>query len=176
MSARQQVSNLQQLLDRINGAAQQNNPVSLGDVMQMVGQRSFGPLLPLAGLITLAPVIGDIPGVPTIVGVVLFLIAIQMLFGRGHFWLPQWLLRRSLARKKLHEALAWLRPPARFVDRWLRPRLTRFTDGAAAYVIAAICAIIAAALPVMEVVPFSANVAGAALTAFGLALIRVHLY
>ncbi|HEX3034414.1 MAG TPA: exopolysaccharide biosynthesis protein [Thermodesulfobacteriota bacterium] len=64
-----------------------------------------------------------------------------------------------------------MRSPARFVDRLLRPRLTIFTHQTAAYVIAIVCVVIAAAMPVMELVPFSANVAGAALTAFGLSLI-----
>lgn len=74
----------------------------------------------LAGLITLAPVIGDIPGVPTIVGAVVFLFAGQLLFGRKCFWLPRWLLRRSIARDRLDVALGWLRRPARFCDRFLR--------------------------------------------------------
>jgi hypothetical protein len=39
------------------------------------------------------------------------------------------------------------------------------------YVIASIALVIGAAQPFMELVPFSANGAGAALTAFGLALI-----
>ncbi|MGQ0751395.1 MAG: exopolysaccharide biosynthesis protein, partial [Betaproteobacteria bacterium] len=39
------------------------------------------------------------------------------------------------------------------------------------YVIAGVCVVIAGAMPVMEVVPFVANGAGAALTAFGLALV-----
>lgn len=39
------------------------------------------------------------------------------------------------------------------------------------YMVATACTIIALALPVMEFIPFSANVAGAALTAFGVALI-----
>jgi hypothetical protein len=45
------------------------------------------------------------------------------------------------------------------------------TRDAGTYVIAIACLAIAAAMPPMEVVPFSANGAGAALTAFGLALI-----
>jgi hypothetical protein len=46
-----------------------------------------------------------------------------------------------------------------------------FTEGAGVYVIAIVCIVIAAATPVMEAVPFIANGAGAALTAFALSLI-----
>lgn len=119
----------------------------------------------------LAPVIGDIPGVPSIMGVLVVLTAGQLLFRRNHFWLPQWLLKRSVAQNKLCKTLEWLRRPARFVDRLLRPRLTMLTYRTGSYVIAIVCIVIAAATPVMEAVPFSANVAGAAITAFGLALI-----
>lgn len=74
-----------------------------------------------------------------------------------------------MAENKLHKALEWLRKPARFVDRALRPRLTLFTRPI--YIIAIVCAVIAAAMPAMELVPFSATGAGAPLTAFGLSLI-----
>ncbi len=46
-----------------------------------------------------------------------------------------------------------------------------FVTGPGVYVIALTCVVIAAATPPMEFVPFTANGAGIALTAFGLALI-----
>lgn len=171
MGKNQKLTNLEQLLDRLDEAAQKADPVSLRVLLDAVGRRSFGPLLLVAGLTVLAPVIGDIPGVPTIIGLVVVLLAIQLLLGRESFWLPRWLLERSVATSKLRKALGWLRRPARFVDRLLRPRLTLFTDGPAIYVSAVLCIIIAAAMPVMEAVPFSANVAGIVLTALGLSLI-----
>jgi hypothetical protein len=94
-----------------------------------------------------------------------------VLFRRHHIWLPHWLLKRSVSPSKLRKTLGWLRAPARFVDRLLRPRLTMFTHHTGSYVIAVVCIIVAAATPMMEMVPLSANVAGAAITAFGLALI-----
>ena len=93
------------------------------------------------------------------------------LFHHEHFWLPRWLLNRSVSHDKLEKALKWMRKPARFIDRGLKPRLTMFTSGVGAYVIAIICAQVAVAMPFMEVVPFSANLAGLVLTIFGLALI-----
>ena len=171
MSKDQELTNLEQLLDRVGEAAHDGDRVSLGTILEVVGRRSFGPLLLVAGLVTLLPIIGDIPGVPIIMGVLVVLIAGQLLVRREHFWLPRWLLQRSVAQDKLRTALTWLRSPARFVDRWLRPRLPGFTHHTAIYVIALVCVGIAAAMPAMEVIPFSANVAGAALTAFGLALI-----
>lgn len=163
--------NLEQLLDRIEEAAEEEDPVTLGEILDFVGRRSFGPLLLVTGIATLAPVIGDIPGVPVILGLIVILVAVQMLFRRDHFWMPNWLLKQSVAREKLCKAIGWFRRPARFVDRFLRQRLTFFTKGAMVYVIAILCIAIAAAMPVMEFVPFSVNLAGLALTAFGLSII-----
>jgi hypothetical protein len=124
----------------------------------------------MAGVIMVSSLSG-IPGMATSIGTVVLLIAIQLLFRREYFWLPRWLLTRSIARAKLCKAIEWLRPPARFVDRWLRPRLLLFIDGFSKYMVAIFCAVIAAGMPMMELVPFSATSAGIALTAFGLSLI-----
>lgn len=145
--------------------------IQLEAVVDAVGRRSFGALLLLAGLLTLAPLIGDIPGVPTIVAFFVLLIAVQLIVRRKHFWLPRWMLKRSVDPEKFHKTLEWCRRPARFVDKALRPRLTQLTEGVGAIVVAAVCLLIALVMPIMEVIPFSANGAGAALTAFGLALI-----
>jgi len=115
--------------------------------------------------------VGDVPGVPTAVGVFVSLIAAQLAFGRERFWIPKWLLERSVASEKLERPLRWLQKPARFVDRLLRPRLGVLVEGPAARGVAAACLVLATMMPLMELVPFSANLAGAVLCAFGLALI-----
>ena len=167
----QEVTSLEELLDRIDDAVSSSDRVALGAILRMVGRRSFGPLLLLAGVIAVSPVLGDIPGIPTTIGIYVLLIAGQMLFQRDYFWLPRWLLERSVSRSRLCKALKWLKRPARFIDRFLRPRLTALTYRMGSYVIATVCVLIAAAMPTMEVVPLTANGAGAALTAFGLSLI-----
>lgn len=165
-------STIIELLDQIEKAANnEKEQVSLNEILDTVGRRSFGPLLLLAGLITLAPLIGDIPGVPAIMGVFVLLAAGQLLLRQQHIWLPRWLLEQSVHKDKIFKGIQWMRKPARFMDRWLRTRLTLFIQGTAVYIIAAVCICIAAVMPAMEVIPFSANVAGVALTAFGLSLI-----
>jgi hypothetical protein len=165
------ISSMAELLDRLDTAARRHDPTSIGDVMDEVGHRSFGPLLLVAGLVMLAPGIGDIPGVPVMMGLIVILTAAQLVMGSDHVWLPNWLLRRSASRRKLQKGVRWLRPVARVLDRWSKRRLQRLTHGTAVMVGAVGCVIVAAATPLMEVVPFSANVAGIAITTFGLALI-----
>lgn len=166
----QELTGLEQLLDRIGKTADNRNRIFLSTILETVGSRSFGPLLLMAGVILASPLSG-IPGMPTTMGVLVLVIAVQLLFDRKHFWLPRWLLTRSVTRERLRQALHWMRPSARFIDRCLRPRLEIFTRRTAANAIAIVCMVIAAGIPVMEFVPFSATGAGVALTAFGLSLI-----
>lgn len=153
------------------GGTSDDGAVTLDEILEAVGRRSFGPLLLLAGLVVLAPLVGDIPTVPTIMALLVLLVAVQLLLRRNEFWLPGWLLRRSVERGKIRKAVGWLRRPARWVDRILRPRLKALTGDAGAVGVALACILIALAMPPMEFIPFSANIAGVALAAFGLALV-----
>ncbi|WP_372719050.1 exopolysaccharide biosynthesis protein [Novipirellula sp.] len=170
-SSEGEVHDLQGVLDRVASAAEDESKVSIGDVMDRLGKHSFAPILLLPGLIMVAPVIGDIPGVPVMMGLIVILGSVQVVMKRDHFWIPGWLEDRKVNRSKVTKTIGWLRKPARFLDRWSKERYTYLVDHAGIYVIAAVCIVIAAATPVMEVVPMSANVAGAAITAFGLAIL-----
>ena len=164
------ITNLEQLLERLGDAKGDRGRVTVDAMLDEIGHRSFGPLILFAGLVTLSP-IGDIPGVPSIIAVFVVLICGQMLAGRKYFWLPQWLLKRSVSQKRFDKALGWLQRPAAWVDRLIRPRLAAVTGVAGRRAIAVTCLIIGLALPLMDFVPFSASGGGTALTAFGLAVI-----
>lgn len=166
-----QASSLQALLRQIQNH-DHDDPVTLEMILDSVGRRSFGPMILVPGLIVVAPIIGDIPGVPTLFALVVLLTSIQLLLGAEHFWLPRWLLDRSMPRERLLKALDWMHKPARFVDRFLHARWTWLVDnGASRYLIATMSLLISLMLPVMEFIPFSATIGGAALVCFGLALV-----
>ncbi|MEX0604790.1 MAG: exopolysaccharide biosynthesis protein [Marinobacter sp.] len=171
MSTSNDLTNMEQLLDRIRSSAEDRDRVSVGDILDAVGKRSFGPIVLVAGLITLAPLIGDIPGIPTLLGLVVVLTLGQLMFRRRHIWLPNWITARNIQRDKLTKGLDWLHKPARKLDKLTRPRLIFLVEGPGLYVMAALCMAVALAMPAMEVIPFSANGGGLALMAFGLAII-----
>ncbi len=147
------VANLEQLLERLGEATRRDEPITLRLMVTVVGRRSFGPLLLVAGLIAFSP-LSAIPGVPTMVALLVLLVAGQFLFRRRHFWLPAWLLNRSLPRRRVEQGLRFLRKPARWIDRWLHPRLEVLTHEVGVYVIAVLCAVIAACMPALELVPY----------------------
>jgi hypothetical protein len=165
----EQPSNLQELLRRLEQVSAGEDQVALGNLMEATGQRAFGPMLLLPGLIALSPLSG-IPGLPSTVAVMVALIAGQLLCGRRHIWLPRWVVSRSVSRHRFERALRYLYPTARWVDRLVRPRLTLFTRGAALYANVLLCLLIALSMPPLEVVPFANSINGAALAALGLAL------
>ena len=164
------LTNLQQLLERIAQSTPGDDWISLGTIIEAVGNRSFGPLLLLPGIVLISPLSG-IPGMATVMGVLVLLIATQLLVGRRYFWLPGWLQERALPGEKVLLMVEWLRRPARFIDRLIRPRCDFFIQGISIYLIALLCLAIAVAMPAMELIPYSASTAGVALTTFGLSLI-----
>lgn len=168
---RKEISNLEELLGRIRETTAGEGDVSLDDILGILGSRSFGTMLLLAGIITLAPLVGDIPGVPTIIALFVGLTSVQLLLRRDHVWLPEWMLKRSISSDKLEKALGWMQRPAEIVDRLLRERLVFLTQGVMKYVSATLCLCVAAVMPALEFIPFSANAAGATLTLFGLSFI-----
>ncbi len=167
----QQPEDLEGMLDLLRDTAADNDAVAIGDVLDSIGRRSFGPVVLLAGLVTLAPIVGDVPGVPTMMGLIVLLSVGQLALRAEHFWLPAWLLSRSVAAKKMRRAVDAMRKPSRFIDRLLKPRLTMLVQGGARYAVALACGATAMLTPAMEFIPFSGSGAGLIWTLFGLAMI-----
>ncbi|MBN7770467.1 exopolysaccharide biosynthesis protein [Marinobacter daepoensis] len=162
---------LTELISRIRATTRDQDRVSVGDLMAAVGERSFGPLVLLAGLITVAPLIGDIPGVPTILGLLVLLTLGQLLCQRRSIWIPRRMAERGVAKEKLLTGLRWADKPAAWIDRWTKRRFSWLVTGLGQYLMALVCMAVAAAMPLMELIPFSANGGGLSLMAFGLAIV-----
>lgn len=167
---------LEEVIDHIIALCLRNGPaheghgrVSVGDLMDMLGERSFGPLLLVPSLIAVSPV-GAIPGLPAITSVVIVLIAGQILLGQEHFWIPGWLARRSIEAKALARGLEKFRPVARFIDHLLRPRMAWLTRGPLFFAIALLCLLIGLVTPILELVPLGGIPPNAAVVAFSLAI------
>ncbi|WP_018948728.1 exopolysaccharide biosynthesis protein [Thioalkalivibrio sp. ALMg11] len=162
------IHSLDGLLDELNDL-EESDSVSIDEILQAVGRRTFGPVLLIPGLMALTPV-SAIPGVPSIVGIMVALLVGQMLIGRDRLWLPKFVLRRSISRERHDKAVRLMRPVARHVDRLIKPRMTWLMQGVGFYAMAISCFLLALAAPLMEAVPFAISGVGVAVTAFALAL------
>lgn len=144
--------------------------LSVDELMDAIGQRTFGPLLLVPSLIAVSPV-GAIPGLPAVTSVVIVLVATAILLHHDHVWIPRWLGRRSVDAGKMERGLTKFRPVARFIDHLLLPRLAWLTRGVFFYVIAVVVLLIGLVTPILELVPLGGIPPNAAVVAFSLAII-----
>lgn len=160
---------LTDLLNSLAKAAGQAEQVTLRDVFKELGDRSITPVILVISIVLISPISG-IPGVPTISAGLIVLLAVQVLLGQRHLWLPDFLLRRKISGQRLAGVVTWLRGPCRFVDRHTHPRLTFFTQGALRIVTLAACVLIPLGWPLLEILPLVTSIGAltVALLVFGL--------
>ncbi|WP_158599039.1 exopolysaccharide biosynthesis protein [Rhodophyticola porphyridii] len=144
--------------------------VSVRDMLAAFGNAGFLPALLIPAVIVVSPLSG-IPILPSICGIMIFLVSIQMLGHRRHLWLPGWLLRRSVGTKGLRTAMERLHRPARWLDRHSGRRLGFLTRQPMLSLLQLACAICGLAMPLLELVPFSSSLLAAAICLMGLAMI-----
>ena len=92
-----------EVLDRLNVLGASRERVTVDDIQGCLGRDAFGPTLLALGLLALSPV-GDIPGAPTVLGIFIFSIGLQMAAGRKTLWIPRPLARRSVKGRRLRQA------------------------------------------------------------------------
>lgn len=115
--------------------------VSLGDLRQVLGARSFGFLLLLLALPNAVPV--GIPGSSMITGIPLALVALQMMLGRAHPYLPRWLANRSMHRDSFRLVVNKSAPWLERVERLMRPRWRLLTGRGGERFLGAVCFVLA---------------------------------
>ncbi len=118
--------------------------VSMSELVQAFGERGFGALLLLLGLIS--AVIGAIPGTTTVLGLPMLFLGAQLLFRRDELWLPAWILERRIDRAAFAAAAARVMPYLKRVERFSRPRLKFMSTDLAESLIGLACVIWAAVL------------------------------
>lgn len=160
---------LQHLVDDIADAGE-DEKVSIGAIFGALGGRSFGGFLLVPSLMATSPLSG-IPGVPSLAGIMILLICTQYMLGRKHIWLPAWILKREVSRRRLHSAIGYMRPVVRRIDRLTYPRLTFLINRWSFGVIAMVCALLAATMPPLEIVPMTATTTAFIIALFAIALI-----
>ncbi|MDF2493860.1 exopolysaccharide biosynthesis protein [Sphingomonas sp.] len=158
------------ILDRLDELANDKDEVSLGQTIEAFGNRSYAPFLVILPLIDISPV-GSIPGLPTLLALVIVLTAGQLLFGRKHMWLPGFLANRSLKSEKVTKAVKKLRPVGERMDKWFHGRLPALTQGPMVRVAAAAIIVLTLAVPPLELLPMATTAPMAAIAAFGMALL-----
>lgn len=109
------------LLQAVRGEGER---VTVGEILDALDARAFG----LATLIfSLPSVVPMPPGVPTVVGIALLIVSVQMVIGRHELWLPGFLTKRSFSRAALVREFEKLAPRLEAVEKIAKPRLMFMT-------------------------------------------------
>lgn len=161
-----------EVLDRLQELGEQagGDKVRLGDMLEAMGHRAYGPFLIVLPMIEISPV-GGIPGLPTALAAVLVLLAIQLVLGREHLWLPGFLANRGMSGEKLQKVVDKGRPIAKRMDKWFHGRLPALTKGPMVKVAGVAIILLCLTVPPLELLPFASTAPMAAIMAFGIALL-----
>ena len=90
--------------------------VTLGWLMRRLGRRSFGIILLLLGLLAC------LPGVSAVAGVLIAILAYQMIVARSGPGFPRFFVSRAFKKQRFAILLARAAPALRFLERFIRPR------------------------------------------------------
>ncbi len=159
------------ITDVLEDIAQQahEDRLSAGDIVGAFEHRGFGPLLLAPGLLALLPT-GAVPGVPTVVGLLIVLVAGQMILGRDAPWIPQRLRDASIQASKYQRVYQKVAPVTRAIDKVLRPRLGVLVRPPAPRLIAIVCVVLALSMAPLELIPFMGAVPALVISLLGLGL------
>lgn len=102
-------------------AERPNERLTVGDIVAVLRDRAFAVLVVLLGLPNCLPMP---PPIPLVCGLLLALVAVQIIAGRPAPWLPSSLLHRSIARADVERAVLRAAPIFRRLERLSRPRMT----------------------------------------------------
>jgi len=163
-----QVNNLHSLL-RSLCTKTEGESVSVRDLLNAVGRRSYGPVILLLGFIALSP-LSLIPGANSLVAVITLIFAVQMVFGRAFPWLPKRALDFSFPRKHLITGVAVMDKHAHTIDQLLKPRLTFLTRSPFVQMVAMACVAAALVTIPLSFVPLGPLLPSITILFFGLAI------
>jgi hypothetical protein len=97
--------------------------VSVGTIIDKLGDRSFAAALLLFAALNLLPLP---PGATFFTGAPLVLIAMQMVWGSPRVWLPRRVRDSTIPSEKFRNAVAWIAPRLLRVEKLIRPRYWPF--------------------------------------------------
>ncbi|SDE92212.1 exopolysaccharide biosynthesis protein [Limimaricola pyoseonensis] len=160
---------VEDILDRLKQQGRDAQQVTVDDVISALGNRGHGPFLFVPALIEISP-IGGIPGVPTLLALIISIFAVQLVLRRDDLWLPGVLRRRSVPGDKLRAAAEKMEGVGDWLDRWFHGRWTRLTGARATRLAGVAVLVLCLTVPPLELVPFASTAPMAAIVAIGLAL------
>ena len=149
---------MQAVVEALEDATEASS-VCLSEIVEEFGRASFPPVLLAVSVLLISPLSG-VPLFSSIIGMAIFLIAIQGMIGREKIWLPRRLANWRINTRRSDLFLTRIRKVATWLDRGTTLRWTALVSPPASRVIYGICAFCGLCLPLLEVVPLSSSLVG----------------
>ncbi|BBK34336.1 hypothetical protein EDC65_3175 [Stella humosa] len=111
--------------------------ITMRALVAALGDRGFAIILLVLAVPNSLPIPSP-PGFSTVFGVPLAFFSIQMMLGRPRPWLPERMLRRSIARADFRRIVTRILPWLERLERYCRPRGRLLTGAAAERVLGAV--------------------------------------
>lgn len=143
---------------------------TVGDVIKALGTASFMPLILIVALIIVTP-LSAIPGLTTLSGLTIALVAAQLLIGRTSMWLPNFVLRREISKVRLNQALSKIDKPLDILESHTEERFTVLARGLAVQLILVICIACGLFMPLLEFIPATSSLLGGTVALLVIAII-----
>ncbi len=150
---------LEALFDQLlseEGALNTHQPsgsVTVDDLLERLGHRSYGPLLIVICVIAIMPVVGALPGISYGAAFLALAVSIQFLFSQPKLWLPGRLKRAKISRQALKTGVDKSRPVLRWVDRFIAPRFSIAFRQPLPRLAALLCVILSVLMVIYAAVP-----------------------
>lgn len=166
---RERTRALSEVLDQLELSAH-GDRIRIEEVIERLGRKSFAALMLVFSLISTSPA-SAIPGITTTVAAITFILVVQMIAGRDCLWLLRFITRRYMSTAKLCQGIGWLRRPVRFVERFLKERLTFLFHRPWLWLPLALILLLTLFMPFMEIIPTSGSIASAVIALFAAGLL-----
>lgn len=169
-AAQDQPRKLETLFDGLARGDTDGNSITVGELVDRLAHRSFGPLLLLPALISVLPGVGALPGVTWTSSAICLVISLHFLFQRHRVWLPGFIRERSVPQKSFKKGLAWAKPWLKRFDGVTYKRFHLMFLPPAPILVALLCVVLSLAMFVFSLIP-----GGVVIPAAGIILLAIAL-
>lgn len=160
---------LAELFD-LAGQAGEGDQVSVGEVLDALAHRSYGPLILLPALVSVLPVIGALPGVTWTTSAICLFVSVQFLMQRKSLWMPGALRGLHFSQSAFEKGVDKARPWLSRLDGFTHRRLRLLLHPPAPFFIAILCVALSLAMFVYSLVPGGVVIPAAALILIAIGL------
>ena len=148
------------------GDVTSGNKITLNEIVETLGSRSYGFLFIIMALLTLLPT-GLIPGVPILVTIITCLIAGQMFRGEDAASVPAIVGGVSFSHKLIKKLLDAYEPHREKIERYVHPRMPELFTPEVSRIVAGVAMFYAISLLPLMFVSWAVMIPSAALIVMG---------